>query len=617
MKNQIFKYLSSNCSSQPTEVDRLIVSAFLKANNLTVQKNEFLKEYVINEQQAKDFSKLLAFISIIKNEIGKFGTEQLIELFEFVVSPADRIINGAIYTPLNIRDYIIKQTFTAKNKSISNLKIADISCGCGGFLYNAAKEIKRLTNKTYFEIFRSHIYGLDIQTYSVTRTKLLLSLLALIEGEDRKEFKFNLFVGDALNFSWGNILSKFSGFDIILGNPPYVCSRHLSEETKKGLTKWKVCNSGHPDLYIPFFQIGIECLAIDGILGFITMNSFFKSLNGRSLREYFQTTSLEFRIVDFGTEQIFKSRYTYTCICLIENRKESYIKYYKSTGVNQLPNNQNLFSIINYSKLDFKKGWNLQNHEIISKIESTGVSLGELYKTRNGIATLKNEIYIFNPIKEDNDFYYLQNGSVFPIEKGICRDILNSNKLNTTDSFSKLKEKVIFPYDDGIKPKLLKENFLKRNFPKAYKYLENKKTILAGRDNGEGDYESWFAFGRTQSLEKMKHKLFFPHLAAKVPNYLINSDENLLFYNGLALLAESKSELLVMKKIMESRLFWFYIQNSSKPYTSGYFSFSSNYIRNFGICNLDKDEIKFVINEQDKKVLDSFFETKYDIVLQK
>ena len=114
----------------------------------------------------------------------------------------------------------------------------------------------------------------------------------------------------------------------------------------------------------------------------------------------------------------------------------------------------------------------------------------------------------------------------------------------------------------------------------------------------------------------MKHKLFFPHLASKVPDYLINSDENLLFYNGLALLGETRNELLVIKKIMESRLFWFYIQNSSKPYTSGYFSFSSNYIRNFGICNLDHEEIKFVINEHDKDVLNNFFETKYDIELQ-
>lgn len=616
MKSEAFKYLSEY-STSPIAVDRLIISAFLKINNLSVNKNEFLKSYVIHETKIKERNYLLDFVSVIEREVKPFGVEELIELFEFVVSPADRIINGAIYTPLSIREYIIKQTFLARKDIIKDSKIADISCGCGGFIYNVAKEIKKLTNKSYFEIFKNQIFGLDIQTYSITRTKLLLILLAISEGEDRKEFQFNLFVGDALDFSWQNALNKFSGFDIILGNPPYVCSRHLTEETKNKLRKWKVCKSGHPDLYIPFFQIGIENLAIAGVLGFITMNSFFKSLNGRSLREYFQTNSLDFKIIDFGTEQIFKSRYTYTCICLIENRKESSIKYFKSSSANKLPINQKSFSVVKYANLDFKKGWNLQNHEIISKIESTGISLGELYKTRNGIATLKNEIYIFNPIKEDNEFYYLQNGSVYPIEKGICRDILNSNKLNTTDSFSKLKEKVIFPYDDEIKPQLLKENFIKRNFPKAYQYLENKKNILASRDNGEGEYESWFAFGRTQSLEKKKHKLFFPHLAAKVPNYLINSDENLLFYNGLALLAESKSELLVMKKIMESKLFWFYIQNSSKPYTSGYFSFSSNYIRNFGVCRLDQDEINFVINEKDKSVLDSFFETKYDIELQK
>ena len=615
MRNQVFKYLSQ-CSTQPNEVDRLIISAFLVTNNLVVNKNEFLKKFVIDENNFMEFIALNEFVSVIKNEIGKFGIEELIELFEFVISPADRIVNGAIYTPLSIRNYIIKQTFVSKEKSIDKIRVADISCGCGGFLFNAAKELKRITNKSYAEIFKNQIFGLDIQPYSITRTKLLLSVLALSEGEDKKEFVFNLYEDDALDFDWYNKIRNFDGFDIILGNPPYVCSRHLTEETKTKLRKWTVCKSGHPDLYIPFFQMGIENLATDGVLGFITMNSFFKSLNGRSLREYFQTKNLEFKIIDFGTKQIFKSRYTYTCICLIENRKADSIKYYKSNGANQLPTNQKLFSIIKYSNLDFKKGWNLQNHDIISKIESTGVSLGELYKTRNGIATLKNDIYIFNPIKEDNEFYYLQNGSVYPIEKGICRDILNSNKLNTTDSFSKLKEKVIFPYDDGIKPQLLKETYLKKNFPKAYSYLENKKSILAARDNGEGDYESWFAFGRTQSLEKMKHKLFFPHLAAKVPNYLINSDENLLFYNGLALLAQSRNELLVIKKIMESRLFWFYIQNSSKPYTSGYFSFSSNYIRNFGICNLDKDEIKFVINEQDKVVLDNFFETKYGIEFQ-
>ncbi len=612
MKQQIFKYLKSY-STEPFQVDRLIVSAFLKMNAINSTKNLLIKEYIIAENEFETFIKVSDFVQIIKKEFGKFSIENLIELFEFVISPSDRIINGAVYTPLFIREYIINQAFSQKSKVLHNSKVADISCGCGGFIYNAAKEIKRRTKKTYFQIFKTQIFGLDIQSYSINRSKLLLSILALSEGEDNKQFEFNLFIGDALTFDWNNSLTKFSGFDIILGNPPYVCSRNLSEETKGKLKNWEVCNSGHPDLYIPFFQIGIENLAINGILGFITMNSFFKSLNGRSLREYFKKSSLEFQIIDFGTEQIFKSRYTYTCICFIVNHPCDSIVYFKPESSKKLPKSLRNFSTIAYKDLNSKKGWNLQNHEIISKIESTGISLGELYKTRNGIATLKNEIYIFNPIKEDNDFYYLQNGSVYPIEKGICRDILNSNKLNSTASFNKLKEKVVFPYDNSQKPKLLEENYIKKHFPKAYKYLEAKKNILSGRDCGQGEYENWFAFGRTQSLEKMKHKLFFPHLAAKTPNYIINSDENLLFYNGLALLAQSHDELKVIKKIMESKIFWFYVKNTSKPYTSGYFSFSSNYIRNFGICKLDKDETEYVLKEHDKEILDAFFENKYGV----
>lgn len=615
MKREIIKYLSSHYSTHPIKVDRLIISAFLRLNTFEVKKNDFLKGFIIGEENGDEFTRLIEFSSLLGRAYKTFESEDLIELFEFVISPADRIVNGAIYTPLDIRKYIIRESLSLKKDSFDTLKIADIACGCGGFIYDVAKELKRLTKKSYYEIFKNQLFGLDIQSYSITRAKLLLSVLAVSEGEDRKEFKFNLHIGDALDFKWPRVINKFSGFDIVLGNPPYVCSRHLSKETKLKLSKLSVCNSGHPDLYIPFFQIGLESLAHDGVLGFITMNSFFKSLNGRGIREYFQKNSYTFRIIDFGTEQVFKSRYTYTCICIIQKSHNDYIQYLKSESSKLLPTHIRSFNKIEYSNLESKKGWNLQKNEIISKIESTGVPFGELYKTRNGIATLKNEIYIFNPIDEDKDHYYLQNGSIYKIEKEICRDIVNSNKLGKTGSLSKLMEKVIFPYDDNSKPKLLSESFLRKNFPKAYKYLENKKTILAGRDNGNANYEKWFAFGRTQSLEKVKHKLFFPHITDKVPNCIINSDEDLLFYNGLALLGQNRNELVVIKKLMESRLFWYYIQNTSKPYTSGYFSLSSIYIKNFGICDFDKKETEYILREQDRKALDCFFERKYSVVL--
>jgi hypothetical protein len=606
-----FKYLSQY-STTPKDVDRLIISAFLEINKLEPQKNKLLKAYSINKKENKEYSSLIDFLSVINSDTKIFGFEELIELFEFVVSPADRIINGAVYTPQKIRTFIVTQVFEKINTLDGSIKISDIAMGCGGFLFNSSIELKIRTGKTYSEIFRNNIFGLDIQEYSVTRTKLLLSVLALQSGEDIKEFDFNLFQGDSLDFNWANNIDGFNGFNIILGNPPYVCARNLDKETKEKLKNWEVCKSGNSDLYIPFFQIAIENLSDKGILGFITMNSFFKSLNGRALRDYFQRKELAISIIDFGSEQVFKSKNTYTCICFIENRHQQFISFTHSE-TNKLKSGKQSFTKINYGILDSKKGWNLKDNKTISKIESTGVPFGEVYQTRHGIATLKNDIYIFRPVNEDDDFFYLQNGSLYRIEKGICKDIVNSNKLSREISFNNLKEKVIFPYDQEERPKLLDEQLIKESFPEAFKYLQDKRKILAQRDKGQGNYENWFAFGRTQSLEKIKNKMFFPKYSDRTPNFIINSDENLLFYNGLAVVGSSEAEMKIIKKIMESKIFWYYIKSSSKPYSSNYYSLNGNYIKNFGICELTDKEKKFLTEETDQNILNNFFEDKYEL----
>ncbi len=605
-----FKYLSQ-FSTTPKDVDRLIISAFLEINKLELKKNQLLKSYSISSKSKEEYSSLLEFTSTIYKDTKVFGFEELIELFEFVISPADRIINGAIYTPQNIRSFIVLEAFKKINIIDNSIKISDIAMGCGGFLFNASIELKKRTGKTYSEIFKNNIFGLDIQEYSVNRTKLLLSLLALQSGEDGQEFQFNLFQGDSLDFDWNTKITDFNGFSIILGNPPYVCARNLDNETKEKLKNWEVCQSGNSDLYIPFFQIAIENLNINGILGFITMNSFFKSLNGRALRDYFQKKELAISIIDFGSEQIFKSKNTYTCICFIENRNQDFISY-KQTESEHLKGKQS-FNKINYETLDSKKGWNLKDNKNISKIESTGIPFGELYQTRHGIATLKNDIYIFRPVDEDESFFYLQNGSLYKIEKGICKDIVNSNKLSREVSLSNLREKVIFPYDQLEKPKLLDERLIKETFPEAYKYLENKRKILAERDKGKGNYENWFAFGRTQSLEKIKNKMFFPKYSDRTPNFIINSDDDLLFYNGLAVVGSSEIEMEIIKKIMESNIFWYYIKTTSKPYSSDYYSLNGNYIKNFGVCELTEKERKFLIKETDQNILNEFFEDKYEL----
>jgi len=611
MKNAS-KYLSQY-STIPKDVDRLIISAFLEIKNLEPKKNKLLKSYSIAKTEKEEYASLIEFVSVINTDTNEFGFEELIELFEFVISPADRIINGAIYTPEKIRTYIVSEAFGKVNSSADSIRISDIAMGCGGFLFNASIEFKKRTGKSYTDIFRNNIFGLDIQEYSVKRTKLLLSLLALQSGEDLTEFQFNLFQGDSLDFNWATKIPGFAGFNIILGNPPYVCARNLDLETKEKLKNWEVCKSGNSDLYIPFFQIAIENLAVNGILGFITMNSFFKSLNGRALRDYFQRKQLAISIIDFGSEQVFKSKNTYTCICFIENRSQSFVSY--TTSASDKLKSKQSFSKVAYKILDPIKGWNLKDNKIISKIESTGIPFGELYQTRHGIATLKNDTYIFSPIDEDENYFYLQNGSLYKIEKGICKDIVNSNKLSREISLNKLKEKVIFPYDQQEKPKLLKEKLIEDNFPEAYKYLLSKRKSLAERDKGNGSYENWFAFGRTQSLEKIKNKMFFPKYSDRTPNFIINTDDNLLFYNGLAIVGSSEYEMRIIKKIMESNIFWYYIKTTSKPYSSNYYSLNGNYIKNFGVCVLTNEEQSFLMCETDQNILNDFFADKYGVKL--
>src|SRR5690606_16769761 len=115
--------------------------------------------------------------------------------------PKEKVVTGAVYTPQLIRDFIVNYSLT-ENTNLKNFTVCDPACGCAGFLFTAAKKIKAITKSTYKEIFKNNIFGLDIQAYSVERSKLLLSLLALLEDEDEVEFVFNIYCGNALNFNW-------------------------------------------------------------------------------------------------------------------------------------------------------------------------------------------------------------------------------------------------------------------------------------------------------------------------------------------------------------------------------------------------------------------------------
>lgn len=633
---QILSFLKSY-SFEPIKINRLIVSSFLVFNNLKVDHNKLIKSLII-ASNSEEIESLNLFVEIISKYKEDYKIEDLIELFEFVISPADKEVNGAVYTPKYIRDYIVEETshqYYYENESIENVRFGDISCGCGGFFISFIDTYKQKTNKSLFEIYRDNIFGLDIQSYSIDRSIILLSLYAIMQGEDVKAFDFNLFVGNALNFDWAkvSIINENNGFDILVGNPPYVGASKIDDESKQLLSNWSVSKTGKPDLYLLFFQIGLELLAEKGNLGYITMSSFSRSLNGIGVRKYIQDNMYAFKYIDFGSIQIFHGRRTYTCICIISKKKDSGIYYTKSSpdGIFNLTSKS--FKLIPYANLNIKKGWILEDSIIestLKKIEKTGSSLDSIVEIKNGIATLRNNIYVFKPINETNEYYeFYEKDEKVRIEKEICRNIIKPSILKSEDEIESLMEKIIFPYvtissnqaslfkNNQVNKEIIpmEEEYFKQNFPLAYTYLYGHKQELSKRDKGNRIYKKWFIYGRSQGLTLYGYKLLFPYISDK-PYFVYSDEKDLFYYNGFSILSKNPNQLKILKKILQSKLFWFYVKHISRPYENNYYSLGKRYIRNFGVYNFSEKDQKWIDKQSDQSLIDSFLCEKYDIPLE-
>ena len=62
-----------------------------------------------------------------------------------------------------------------------------------------------------------------------------------------------------------------------------------------------------------------------------------------------------------------------------------------------------------------------------------------------------------------------------------------------------------------------------------------------------------------------------------------------------------------------SKIFWFYIRHTSKPYSGDFFSLAKNYVKNFGICLLSEQEKQALMEMDGAEDIDNFLLKKYDI----
>lgn len=602
-------------------IEKHLIYAFIENNNLETSKSPIISNVLA------DFSvdpKIYLLVSTLEIKDLKLLENYL----ELLIPKNDRKVNGAFFTPTYIVDFIIKEVAPENND-----KCLDPSCGCGAFLIGLVEYYQKTFNKSVKKIINENIYGSDILDYNVNRSKIILSLFALLNNEIIEESDFNIYHQDSLKAKWSN------KFEIVVGNPPYVKFQDLSDNNRFFLmNNWKSIENGTFNLYFAFFELGHKLLTTNGKLGYITPNNYFTSLAGLSLRQYFLQNKCVTKIVDFRHKKVFDAQ-TYTAITFLDNKKNESILFDKIKDEQSCSNflisangSPNYLKNLNVNKWRLLK---TQEQENIRIIETIGTPIKQLFNIAVGIATLKDEVFFIDSINEKNGFFTktTENGT-FQIEREITRPVYKISQFKTQKDIENNTLRIITPYHTNSKSAvpILEDEFISK-YPKCYEYLLSEKEKLESRGKGKEVFSPFYSWGRTQGITRFGKKILNPTFS-KHPRFLFVPEEDAYYTNGYGIYFDrdnsntvslfegathpiSKEEnILVVQKILNSIIMDYYVSNTSVSIQGGFPCYQKNFIEKFTIPNFTQEEINILKNLNDKLEIDIFLIEKYQVKIQ-
>lgn len=384
---------------------------------------------------------------IVENTIGKLCDNKKTELGINDESFAEKRRNKNKKAELD-------QKLKTYREWLLSLKICDPACGSGAFLNAALQFLKaehalidELTAKLYGDtlifqevenaILENNLYGVDINEESVEIAKLSLWLHTAQKGRKLSTLNNNIKCGNSLiddpaiagekAFCWekefpevfgrgdchtdSELLRNSKGFDVVIGNPPYVNMVNILDEKQRKFyqSHYKTVKN-KSDLYSIFTEKSSHLLKSNGQFGFIFSNSWMGTESFSSFRDFLAKDVKVTKLVQLPPG-VFADATVTTVLCFYENitpTEDDFIEI--ETCVNQE-------FVSKGFKLSYKQV--LQNPNTSFSFERTielnkvkTVPLGEIASFSLGIKTSNDKRFIFSERKDDDCYLFLRGRNI-------------------------------------------------------------------------------------------------------------------------------------------------------------------------------------------------------------
>ena len=458
--------------------------------------------------------------------------------------------NGRFYTPHFIVCNILDMS-GYYGTAILQKHAIDNSCGDGAFLtemvrrYCEAADRAGLSSDETAHQLSIFIHGIEIDPSECAKC---ISNVAKTASEfNICDVNWDIHCNDAMT------THTYDGkMDFVLGNPPYV-RVHNAGDTLETIKTFSFAQNGMTDLYIVFYELGLRMLNIHGVLGYITPNSYFNSIAGEVMRQYLIRHHLIEKIIDLKHYQAFAAT-TYTTITILKkDKKDDIVSYYRFDEKNQIPYyidslSPNDFFINNSFYFSDK-----QNLTLLKKILNNPKHCDVAVK--NGFATLCDAVFI-------RDFNF-KSKYIIPVIK----------------ASTGRKTSIFYPYDQTSA--LVPEHELQQE-KDLYRYLLDRKEMLAKRSSDKSTNDFWYAYGRSQAInDTYKNKISINTLIRKPEDLkIIDAPSGTGVYSGLYIIGDTIDAASV-KNMLLNEEFIAYISLLGKYKSGGYYTFSSKDLKAF------------------------------------